>query len=301
MSYLPGYVAFHNAGELQKRAEKLVAMMERCELCARKCRVNRLKGELGVCRAPAELMVSSVFPHFGEEPELVGRYGSGTVFLTHCNLRCVFCQNYEISHLGQGSFISPEELADLMLGLQNRGCHNVNFVTPTHYAARIVESLDIAAGKGLELPVVWNCGGYENVEVIRILDGIVDIYMPDMKYSSRESAGKYSAAPDYPDVVKEVVKEMHRQVGDLEVDFRGIARRGLLVRHLVMPNDDAGSEGVFRFIAERISKNTYVNIMDQWRPLYKAMRHERIARPITSAEYQAAVEAARRHGLSRGF
>ncbi|MGK7344930.1 MAG: radical SAM protein [Candidatus Nitrospinota bacterium M3_3B_026] len=301
MAYLPGYVALHNAGELQKRAEKLVAIMKRCELCARKCHVNRLKGELGVCRAPAELMVSSVFPHFGEEPELVGRYGSGTVFLTHCNLRCIFCQNYEISHLGQGSFISPEELADLMIGLQNRGCHNINFVTPTHYAARIVESLDIAAGMGLELPVVWNCGGYENVDVIRLLDGIVDIYMPDIKYSSREAAREYSAAPDYPKVVKDVVKEMHRQVGDLDVDFRGIARRGLLVRHLVMPNDAAGSEEIFRFLAEEVSKNTYVNIMDQWRPLYKAGRHERINRPITSAEHKAAVEAARRHGLSRGF
>lgn len=301
MSYLPGYVELYNRGELHERAEKLRGILSRCELCARKCHANRIEGEFGECGAGSELMVSYVFPHFGEEPELVGVYGSGTVFLTHCNLRCIFCQNYEISHLGHGSGITPERLAEMMIGLQNQGCHNINFVTPTHYAPQIVESLEIAAGMGLELPVVWNCGGYESLRALKLLDGVVDIYMPDIKYSSSEAAMKYSSAPDYPSVVKEVIREMHHQVGDLETDFRGIAKRGLLVRHLVMPNDVAGSEDILRFLAEEISKDTYVNIMDQYHPMYKASDYPEINRRITPEEYGDAVKAARKYGLHRGF
>ena len=213
--------------------------------------------------------VSSYGPHFGEEDPLVGDSGSGTIFLASCNLLCVYCQNYDISHEGYGKHVSEEKVADFMIDLQRRGCHNINFVTPTHFASQLLKSIDFAIPKGLQLPIVWNCGGYENVEIIKLLDGIVDIYMPDMKYGSAESASKYSDAPDYFEYCRESVKEMHRQVGDLQVE-NGIAKRGLLIRHLVLPNDVANSRAVFEFIAEEISKDTYVNIMDQYRPMFKA-------------------------------
>ena len=236
----------------------------------------------------------------GEEPPLTGHFGSGTVFLSHCNLRCVFCQNYDISHFGEGEIVSTERLAGLMIELQERGCHNINFVTPTHFAPLLVEALAIGARSGLALPVVWNCGGYESIEVIKLLDGIVDIYMPDIKYSDEKPARKYSKAPDYWRVVKEVVLEMHRQVGDLFVDPKGIARKGLLIRHLVMPNDVAGSEEVLKFIAEEVSVDTYVNIMAQYRPCYKAVGHEKINRRPTVREFGEALEMARRFGLTPG-
>lgn len=296
----PSYIVCHQTGVLKDRIERLRGILQECALCPRRCGVDRLKGEKGVCRADHRLMVSSVSPHFGEEPPLMGFYGSGTIFLTHCNLRCLFCQNDDISHGGAGNPMPPEELARAMVGLQRMGCHNINFVTPTHYAPQIIEALPEAIRLGLRVPLVWNCGGYESLDILRLLDGIVDIYMPDLKFGSNEPGIKYCSVPDYPAVVFEAVREMHRQVGDLQMDDQGIAQRGLLVRHLVMPDDIAGQR-VARFIAEEISPHTYINIMDQYRPCHRAYQFLEINRGITFQEYQAAVRAAKDMGLYRGF
>jgi putative pyruvate formate lyase activating enzyme len=244
-------------------------------------------------------MVSSFSPHFGEEEPLVGRGGSGTIFLTSCNLRCVFCQNYDISHRMEGEEVEAKDLAAMMLRLQALGCHNINFVTPTHQVPQILEALALAAGQGLRLPLVYNCGGYEAVATLRLLDGIVDIYMPDFKFADSEAAATYADAPDYPDVARAAIREMHRQVGDLVLDEHGIAQRGLLVRHLVMPNGLAGTRKVMRFLAQEISRNTYVNVMAQYRPCGLAHRHPAIARGITATEYREAVEAALEEGIHR--
>jgi putative pyruvate formate lyase activating enzyme len=301
MMTLPSYIGLHENGELAKRIRTLHEILRECRLCPRECRVNRLEAEMGYCKAGAELMVSSVFPHFGEEPPLVGNHGSGTIFLTHCNLRCIFCQNYDISHLGRGQPMSTDEMAGSMLRLQDLGCHNINFVTPSHYTPQIVASLPRAIEMDLRLPIVYNCSGYESVEVIRLLDGIVDIYMPDAKYMDEKHSRILSNAPDYPEVLKEVLKEMHRQVGDLKINFRGIAERGLLIRHLVMPHGAASSESVLKFIAEEISVHSYVNIMEQYRPEYLAEEVPDIDRRITRKEYLEAIRAAKRFHLYRGF
>ncbi len=246
-------------------------------------------------------MVSSAFPHFGEEPPLVGYHGSGTIFLTHCNLRCIFCQNYDISHLGKGERITPFDMARAMVRLQEMGCHNINFVTPTHYAPQIVVSVAEAIGMGLRLPLVYNCSGYESTEVIQLLDGIVDIYMPDVKFMDEKYSARYSNAPDYPEVVKKTLKEMHRQVGDLTVNSKGIAERGLLIRHLVMPGGVASSKYVLKFISEELSIHSYVNIMEQYRPAYRAHEYPEIGRRISREEYLEAVALARSFRLYRGF
>jgi len=297
----PSYIALYEKGELQRRVEALGEILTSCCLCPRQCQVNRLAGERGYCRAGAEVMVSSAFPHLGEEPPLVGSHGSGTIFLTHCNLRCVFCQNYDISHLGEGRSISSAELTQQMIGLQLRGCHNINFVTPTHYVPQIVAALPLTIELGLMVPLVYNCGGYESLEVIRLLDGIIDIYMPDTKFSREGEAARYCNAPDYPRVLQEVLLEMHRQVGDLTLDERGIAYRGLLIRHLVIPQGVAGTREIMSFIAQRLSVNSYVNIMDQYRPLYQAGAYQEIDRRISPGEYHSAIEIAREEGLHRGF
>jgi putative pyruvate formate lyase activating enzyme len=278
----------------------LYRMLESCELCPRRCGANRLEGRKGYCRSGMELTVSSYGPHFGEEPEITGRNGSGTIFLTNCNLLCIFCQNYETSHLGYGEEVSIDKAAEMMLNLQSRGCHNINLVTPTHYTPQLVKAISVAAGRGLKLPIFWNCSGYENVETIKLLEGIVDIYKADMKYSESEPAKKYSNAPDYFERCKEAVREMHRQVGDLKVNDRGIAYRGLLIRHLVLPNNLAGSEKVLEFAAE-LSRECYVNIMAQYRPCGRAYEHEELNRRPTSTEYSRVVNYARKLGLHRGF
>jgi putative pyruvate formate lyase activating enzyme len=244
-------------------------------------------------------MLSSWGPHFGEEGPLVGRSGSGTIFFTGCNLGCIFCQNWTISHMMEGGEVTEEELAAVMIELQGHGCHNINLVTPTHQIPMILGSLVEARKKGLRLPLVYNCGGYEAVESISLLDGVVDIYMPDMKYSESEPARKYSKAGDYPERARAAIKEMHRQVGDLVLDERGIAVRGLLVRHLVLPGGLAGTEGVVKFIAREISKDTYINIMDQYYPCYKASEHPPLDRRIISEEYESAIRAALDAGLKR--
>jgi putative pyruvate formate lyase activating enzyme len=301
MDYTPGYISLHTTGELQKRITLLNDILENCELCPHRCHVNRLQGESGICRAGAQLTLSSAFPHFGEEAPLVGNTGSGTIFLTHCNLRCSFCQNYDISHLGHGKAISSEQLAHYMHGLQQRGCHNINFVTPTHYIPHIVASLPYAIDLGLNIPLVYNCGGYESPEVIALLKGIIDIYMPDVKWADRKTAEKYAQAPDYPEVVKKVLREMHKQVGDLQVNREGIAVRGLLIRHLVMPHGLAGTRNLMHFIATQISPHSYVNIMSQYHPHYKAFDFPEITRPVSQQEYSEAIGYAREEGLSRGF
>jgi len=297
----PIYLETYETGELEERIERLMDILNECTLCPRACGVNRNKGEKGYCKSGTELMVSSVQPHYGEEDVLVGTYGSGTIFLTNCNLGCIFCQNYDISHLGYGQKVTEEEFALSMLSLQNRGCHNINFVTPTHFTPQIVKALKIAIEKGLHIPLVYNCGGYESKRTIELLNGIVDIYMPDIKYSDEASAGKYSNAPDYFAVCKEAVKEMHRQVGDLTVDERGIAVRGLLIRHLVLPNRLAGSAEVFKFIATELSRKSYVNIMLQYRPMYQAYEYKELNRGITVIEYREALDIAKEWGLHRGF
>ena len=301
MAFVPSYIALTQQGDLKKRVQALEDILKDCRLCPRECRTNRLEGELGYCKADSGLIVSSAFPHFGEESPLVGVHGSGTIFLTHCNLRCIFCQNYDISHLGRGERITSSDMARMMIRLQELGCHNINFVTPTHYVPQIVASLPEAIEHGLRIPLVYNCSGYESLEVIQLLEGIVDIYMPDAKFMDEKYSKEYCNAPDYPGVLKKVLKEMHRQVGDLKTDSHGIAEKGLLIRHLVMPGGVASSEAVLRFIAEEISVHTYVNIMDQYRPEYHACEHVPINRRITHKEYLEATQLAKRFQLHRGF
>ena len=296
----PAYLKLHKAGELKKRAEKLWAIMENCQLCPRRCGVNRLKGMKGFCQAPgANLVVSSFHPHFGEERPLVGKGGSGTIFLTHCNLRCVFCQNWEISQLGVGSERDIDDLAGMMLRLQRIGCHNINTVTPTHYSALILKALDIAAERGLRLPIVYNTSGWERLEILEILDGIVDIYLPDFKYWDSALSAKYSSgAESYPEVTKAAILEMNRQVGVAKPAKDGIMQRGLMIRHLVMPNNVGGSEKIMEWIAENLPKDTYVNIMAQYNPVYKAYDYPELSRRITGREYKKVVKKAQEMGLT---
>ncbi|MDH4183810.1 MAG: radical SAM protein [Nitrospinota bacterium] len=301
MSHTPSYIRLRDSGELFARAEKMSAILKKCVLCPRACGVDRTRGELGECKAPAELMISGAFPHFGEEPPLVGLRGSGTIFLTHCALRCVFCQNYDISHQGIGQQVTAQEAADIMLGLQARGVENINFVTPTHYAPQILQALALAAERGLELPIVWNCGGYESLPVLRALEGIVDIYMPDIKFFSAGAAGRYMAAPNYPAVVRKALREMHRQVGPLAMDSRGVARRGLLIRHLVMPGHLEDTQAILCFIAGELTNQSYVNIMDQYHPAHKAVDFPEINRRPSGGEMKNALSMAAWLGLSRGL
>ncbi len=279
--------------------DTLWKILEECTLCPRRCMVNRFKGEKGFCRTGVKPVISSWGPHFGEERPLVGRYGSGTIFFTHCNLGCIYCQNWTISHLGEGEETTTENLSRIMLMLQNEGCHNINLVTPTHQVPMIVESILLARERGLDIPIVYNSGGYESIETLRLLEGIIEIYMPDLKYMSGKYSKKYSLAEDYPEVAKSAIKEMHRQVGDLIIDKRGIAVKGLLVRHLVLPDDIAETEKVVRFIADEISRDTYINIMDQYRPCYRAYEFPELSRRISADEYRNAINIALRAGLKR--
>ena len=273
--------------------------MEACYLCPRRCGVNRLAGESGKCHLTRQAAVSSYSPHFGEESPLVGRHGSGTIFFTYCNLGCLYCQNYTISQRGEGSMVSQEELAEMMLSLQRRGCHNINLVSPTHVVPYILEALEIAVSRGLKLPLVYNTGGYDSVETLRLLDGIIDIYMPDMKYSDDDIGEQLSGIRDYPKVNRAAVKEMHRQVGNLQVDESGVAQRGLLVRQLVLPNGLAGTREIINFLAREVSTDTYLNIMAQYHPCYQADNAPQLARRITEAEHAEAVELAHKQGLDR--
>lgn len=296
----PSYLALERSGRLAEREERLVAFYESCHLCPRNCRVNRLKGETGVCQATARVKISSAFPHFGEEKPLVGQRGSGTIFFSNCGLRCVFCQNYTISIEGEGVEISDDQLAETMVKVQSFGCHNINLVTPTHYVPNIVRALRRAIQRGLKIPLVYNTSGYETLEVLELLNGIIDIYLPDLKYMQPGFAAKYSSgAYNYPYYAKAAVKEMNRQVGELRFDERGIARRGVILRHLILPNRISGTEELIKFVADELSAGTYVNLMGQYRPEYKAGEYPEINRRIKRSEYQEALTWARKAGLVR--
>jgi len=301
-TFEPAYLSLARSGELMRRVEQAHARLAACDLCAQECHVDR-HTEKGVCRTGMRAVVSSHGPHHGEESPLsgppYGGRGSGTIFFTWCNLKCQFCQNYEISQLGDGREVEPEEIAAKMLELQAMGCHNINFVSPSHVAAQILAAVAIAAPAGLHLPLVYNTGGYDSLVALQLLDGVVDIYMPDMKYADARPALRLSKARNYPEVNRAAVKEMHRQVGDLVMDEGGIARRGLLVRHLVMPGGLAGTPEVARFLAEEISRDTYINVMAQYHPAYKASEHPPLDRRITPKEYAEAVAACRAAGLHR--
>lgn len=297
-AFEPAYLALLRPEQLKERVEAAYERLRDCDLCGRQCHVNRYERP-GSCRTGVRASVSSFGPHFGEEDPLRGVRGSGTIFFAWCNLNCQYCQNYEISQLGHGEEVEPENLASMMLALQAQGCHNINFVSPTHVAAPILAAVLIAARAGLRLPLVWNTGGYDSLELLRLLDGVVDIYMPDMKYADAEVGLRYSRVHNYPQVNQAAVKEMHRQVGDLVMDEQGIALRGLLVRHLVLPGGLAGTEEIARFLAEEVSRDTYINLMDQYRPCYRAREHPPLDRPITAEEYASAMEVARKAGLHR--
>ncbi len=297
-NFIPAYLKLSSVNLVEK-VRTAEAMLKNCKLCPRECKVDRTAGKRGVCRTGNKPFVSSWGPHFGEERPLVGTHGSGTIFFGNCNLRCIFCQNYSISHLGEGNEMSFERLAEVMLELQAAGCHNINLVTPTHQMPMILRAVSIGVQQGLALPIVYNCGGYESLEAVRLLDGVIDIYMPDFKYADPEMSFKYSTARDYPSVAKAVIREMHRQVGELVMDESGIALRGLLLRHLVLPEGVAGTREVVRFIAEEISKDTYVNIMNQYYPCFKAFECPPLDRRITREEFAEAIKLALEAGLTR--
>ncbi|ACK42503.1 Radical SAM domain protein [Dictyoglomus turgidum DSM 6724] len=294
---LPSYITLYKSGELKKRVNFLKEILKNCTLCPRKCMVNRERGELGYCKAPYKPVISSYFPHFGEEKILVGKNGSGTIFFTFCNLGCVFCQNYTISHLGVGEEMSTEDLAYIMIYLQNLGCHNINLVTPTHFISQIIEALLKAIEFGLKIPIVYNTSGYESLETLKLLDGIVDIYMPDIKFYYPETAKKFANAEDYPEVTKSALKEMYRQVGNLILNEENIALKGLIIRHLLMPNHISELREWLIFIKKELSTEVFINIMEQYRPLYMAYKYPEINRTINYKEYQEAISIAKNLGF----
>jgi putative pyruvate formate lyase activating enzyme len=296
--FVPNYVKARRNGTLTTKIARAKELLKSCTLCPRQCRVNRLKGETGVCNTGTKVLVSSFSPHFGEEPFFVGTHGSGTLFFTFCNLGCLFCQNYEISHKGEGRETDPDGIAAMMLALERAGCQNINLVTPTHVVPWILEALDIAAAKGLSLPLIYNSSGYDSVETLKLLDGVVDIYLPDFKFWEKEPARRFCNAPDYPDIAKLAIKEMHAQVGDLKVSQSGTAISGVVLRHLVMPFDLAGTEKVMGFIRNHVSPNMVVNIMSQYRPCFCARKFPEISRGITTEEFRKAVKIARDMGLT---
>lgn len=295
----PAYLETHRQGLLQEKIQAAYDILSHCDLCPHKCMVDRHHGERGLCRTGDQPLVSSYGPHFGEEDPLVGQGGSGTIFFTHCNLYCIFCQNYEISHGGEGEEITIADLAAIMIYLQKKGCHNINFVTPSHQVAQILEALPQAIDAGLNLPLVYNTGGYDAVETLKLLDGVIDIYMPDFKFWDPQVAVEVCEAPDYPEIACQALKEMHRQVGDLVIDNDGVARRGLLVRHLVLPDGLAGTKEVMEFLVREISPDTYVNVMGQYRPCGRANDHPSLRKFLTGMDHAQAQQIAREAGLTR--
>ncbi len=297
----PAYLESYNNGALSRVVEKTFKMLESCCICPQKCKANRLIGQKGFCNTGLKPKVYSFMAHYGEEPPISGENGSGTIFFSFCNMACVYCQNYEFSQLGQGREIDFEELAQIMLELQSLGCHNINLVTPTHVMPQILKALIIAIPEGLKIPLVHNTGGYELAHTIKLLEGIVDIYLPDMRYADSGVSAKYSSAPDYPKYNREAVKEMHRQVGTVKLDKHGIIQRGMIIRHLVLPNDISGTEKIMGFIANELSKETYISLMSQYLPYYKAKQFKELSRRITCEEYEKAKEIMEKYGLSNGW
>ena len=296
----PGYLELYRTGELEQRAAEATDRLSHCVMCAQACNVDRTRGELGFCRTGRLAKVSGAGRHFGEEDVLVGTGGSGTIFFSNCNLACVFCQNYDISACGAGQEVTGRRLAQMMMNLQAKGCHNSTLGSPSHVGAQILEALAVAAGEGLRLPLVYNTGGYDALPTLKLLDGVVDIYMPDFKFADAEAAERFSSAPQYPTVARAAIREMHRQVGDLVVDDHGVARRGLILRHLVMPGRPNDTREIMRFIAQEISPDTYVNVMGQYRPAHLAEEYPELNRPLTGSEYREALKIARDEGLRRG-
>ncbi len=298
-NFEPAYLNLCRSNDLEARVVQAYQNLEKCSVCAWECGVNRLAGERGVCRTGKRAMISSYGPHLGEEDPLRGWRGSGTIFFARCNLRCQYCQNHEISQADNGDKAEPEALAAIMLELQSAGCHNINLVTPSHVVPQILAAVLIAAQAGLHLPLVYNTGGYDSLASLQLLDGVIDIYMPDMKYASPQTGLRYSKVRDYPKVNQAAVREMHRQVGDLQIDEHGLANRGLLVRHLVLPNNLAGTQKVVQFLVEEISGDTYFNLMNQYHPAYKASQYPQLNRRVTQTEYQQALQWALQSGLHR--
>jgi len=299
IEFRPGYLGLYEKGILRARLEEARERLKSCRLCPRECRVNRREDEKGFCRTGRNAVVSSYNPHFGDVDPLVGTGGSGTIFFTHCNLLCLFCQNYEISHLGEGGETDPAQLARMMLRLQDLGCHNINFVSPSHVVVQVLAALPLAVEGGLKVPLVYNTGGYDSLETLRLLDGVFDIYMPDLKFVDGEVSHRYCRARDYPEKVQAAIIEMHRQVGDLVMDHRAVAERGLLVRHLILPGGLAGTREAMRFLAREVSPDTYVNIMAQYRPCGEAANLPPLNRRITNEEYEEALNVAREEGIHR--
>jgi putative pyruvate formate lyase activating enzyme len=295
----PAYIKTFEKGLLQKKIKIAHNLLRPCNLCPRKCRVDRLSGETGVCKTAQQAWVSSYNPHFGEEAPLVGKHGSGTIFFTHCNLMCLFCQNFDISHAGCGQKVSNEELAEIMLALQQQKCHNINLVTPSHVVPQILAALEIAVQQGLCVPLVYNSGGYDLPSTLRLLEGVFDIYMPDFKFWDSQVAENACQAADYAEVACMALKEMHRQVGDLITDDAGIARQGLLIRHLVLPGGMAGTRKIMRFIASEISTRSYVNIMPQYRPCGRAAEISGLNAFLSPADYRTALQEAKEEGITR--
>jgi putative pyruvate formate lyase activating enzyme len=295
----PAYLKTHRRGLLTAKIAAAYDILSQCNLCPRNCLVDRHHGERGLCRTGDQPVVSSYSPHFGEEDPLVGQHGSGTIFFTHCNLYCIFCQNYEISHGGEGEEVSIPDLAAMMILLQKRGCHNINFVTPSHQVYQILEALVPAINAGLNIPLVYNTGGYDALETLRLLDGVIEIYMPDFKFWDPAVAHDLCQAEDYPEIACQALKEMHRQVGDLVIDENGVARRGLLVRHLVLPDEMSGTREIMEFLAREVSPNTYVNVMGQYRPCGRAQEHPSLRKFLTPLEHEKAQQQAREAGLTR--
>jgi len=297
-NFRPSYIRLYNEGKLWDRIERISSLIENCTLCPHKCRIDRKNSKDGKCQSGELPIVASYGPHYGEEPPLVGFYGSGTIFLTNCNLKCIFCQNYDISQMHSGTIISYQDLAEMMIELQLKGCHNINFVTPTHMVHTIVTALPEAIEKGLRIPLVYNSGGYDAVETIQLLDGIFDIYMPDFKYFNNQTAYRLSGINNYVEEASKAIFEMHRQVGDLKMNNQGIAYRGLIIRHLILPENQADTFKVIHFI-KTLSENTYLNLMNQYRPEFHACNEPLINRRINSEEFEEAIKYANKVGLKR--
>ncbi|MCK4407498.1 MAG: hypothetical protein KAV44_07460 [Bacteroidales bacterium] len=298
-NFNPVYIKSAKSGKLNEKKKEAFKKLAKCTLCPRNCKVNRLEGETGVCKTGIKAWVSSYSPHFGEEAPLVGYHGSGTIFFTHCNLLCNFCQNYDISHEGNGVEVTNAQLATFMLQLQKIGCHNINFVTPSHVIPQILSALELAVENGLSVPLIYNTSAYDSVESLKLLDGVIDIYMPDFKFWDSEISQKICKAKDYPEKAKESIKEMHRQVGDFIIDENGIAKQGLLVRHLVLPQDLVNTRKIMRFIYQEISPNTYVNIMPQYRPCGLASEIPELSSPLSQKDYTLALQVAKEEGITR--
>lgn len=298
---IPSYIKTYNSGRLKEIADQAMNLLASCVICPRKCKVNRLKDEKGFCKTGALPIVFSHMAHHGEEPPISGSRGSGTIFFSHCNMACLYCQNYEFSQKGGGKESTPEELAAIMIELQDSGCHNINFVTPTHVMPQILKALLIAIPKGLHIPLVYNTSGYELPEMIKMLEGIFDIYLPDLRYADEKYALQYSAAPDYPACSQNSVKEMHRQAGVAQFDKYGIIEKGVIIRRLVLPDNIAGTEKIMKFIAEELSKDTYISLMSQYTPYYKAKDDAKLSRRLSFEEYEKAQQSMQSYGLHNGW